>query len=376
MKKLTSLLTLTVLVGGYAAAHAQYSIAPLMTFGTDGWLAPGAGGYTFLGTGNLERGLAYGNGQLYLVSRAGGPNIRRLDPLTGVDLGSPLSTAGISGGTFVVNMVGVGSDGAIYVNNLAAPASDASPYKIYRWANDADTPALAYSGVPLAGARVGDSFAVTGGGANTRIASGFGSNPAVAGNNSYAITDPTAGTSTAVAFPGTPPLGGDFRLGLTFMADNQVFGGLGVSNDPVGTIGRFTSFDGASGTLIGSPSLEGSTAQRLFDFTVLNGVPLLATQSIGDSTVRVFDLSDPLNPVLILSGNTTTGALTGNGNGTGAMAWGATTANPDGSVTAALYGMSSNQGIQAFLVTIPEPASMSIFALGLAALLMGRRQRV
>src|SRR4030095_7459517 len=77
--------------------YAQFSLSELSTFGGgDGWLAPGEGGYAFLGTANNERGLAYGNGHLYLVSRNGGSFIRRLDPLTGADLGSPLDTTGVS----------------------------------------------------------------------------------------------------------------------------------------------------------------------------------------------------------------------------------------------------------------------------------------
>src|SRR6267142_2562384 len=78
-------------------------IGPLNSFGGgDGWLAPGEGGYTFLATANNERGLAYGNAHVYLVSRFGGNNVRILDPLTAADLGG-LNVTGISGGTFAVN---------------------------------------------------------------------------------------------------------------------------------------------------------------------------------------------------------------------------------------------------------------------------------
>jgi hypothetical protein len=37
--------------------------------------------------------------------------------------------------------------------------------------------------------------------------------------------------------------------------------------------------------------------------------------------------------------------------------------------------MSSNQGIQAFLVTVPEPTVFSLGALGFAALAFWRKQR-
>ena len=95
------------------SVSAQFSITPLSTFGINGWLAPnGYNGstYSYLTDGLTERGLAYGNGHLYLVSRAGGNFIRILDPATGADLGQ-LDTTGVSGGFFDVNMAAVGEDG-------------------------------------------------------------------------------------------------------------------------------------------------------------------------------------------------------------------------------------------------------------------------
>ena len=118
------------------ASQAQdyFNLSPLSTFGGgDGWLSPGEGGYAYLGTANNERGLAYGNDHVYLVSRNGGSFIRILDPITGADLGS-LNTTGVSGGTFAVNTIGVGGDGAVYVANLTTAVSSSSPYKVYRWA--------------------------------------------------------------------------------------------------------------------------------------------------------------------------------------------------------------------------------------------------
>ncbi len=77
-------------------------LAPLRTFGGgDGWIAPGEGGYTYLGTANNERGMAFGNGHVYLASRTGGNNIRILNASTGADLGV-LNATGITGGTFAV----------------------------------------------------------------------------------------------------------------------------------------------------------------------------------------------------------------------------------------------------------------------------------
>src|SRR5438477_10322603 len=133
MRKIVlSISSATVLLAALSGS-AQVTMSALATWSPngDGWLAPGEGGYTFLGTGNLERGLAFGNGHVYLVSRNGGNNIRILDSLTGGDLG-PLNNTGISGGTFAVNNAGVSGDGTIYVANLTTQ-STTSPYKVYKW---------------------------------------------------------------------------------------------------------------------------------------------------------------------------------------------------------------------------------------------------
>ncbi len=83
--------------------QAQFSIRPISSFGNNGWLAPnGYNGstYTYLTTTDTERGMAYGNGHLYLVSRNGGDFIRILDPQTGADLGAlNLGTGIVGGGT-------------------------------------------------------------------------------------------------------------------------------------------------------------------------------------------------------------------------------------------------------------------------------------
>jgi hypothetical protein len=341
------------LPSGMAATMTAYT-----SFGGgDGWFAPGEGGYTFLGTANNERGLAYGNGHLYLVSRSGGSFIRVLDQTTGVDLGTPLNTTGVTGGTFAVNTAAVGSDGATYVANLTTQ-STTTPFKLYRWATEASTPTTAYSGdAGLPGSRVGDSLAAVGA---SRLAAGYGSSPAVVGNNGYAIVDPTVATATAVGFTGTPPNAGDFRLGITFTDLTHVLGTQGSS------LYRYTSFSGSTGTLIGSPAIPdpaGATADRLLAYTSLGGLPILAVQSIGDSHVSIYDVTNPAAPTYLASGNATSGALTANGNGTGQLAWGKVTDNGDGTLSQILYAMSTNQGIQAFVVTIPEPGTLSLIAL-------------
>ena len=292
---------------GTLPASAQFSITPLSTFGSGGWLAPtGYNGstYPYLTTNDTERGLAYSNHHLYLVSRNGGDFIRILDAQSGADLGALNPGSGVvSGGTFDVNMVAVGGDGAIYVGNLAiGPAA----FSIYRWANDLPntTPTVAYTGVPLAGARLGDSLAAVGSGGSTRLVAGFNSTPSVAGNNGYALIDVTAGTATAVGFSATPPAAGDFRLGITFTDASHVIGTQGGS----GNAPRYSGYSGSVGTLLASPVLA-STDERAFGFAVVGGLPLLAALSTTDNHVSLYDLTDPTTPVLVGQANATSGTV-------------------------------------------------------------------
>ena len=359
-----------LLLAGGGRATAQ-SLTSLASFGgvTPGWRQPGeplagdvAGtndgiSYLYMQASNNERGLAYGNGHLYLVSHANvngsSTNVRVLDALTGADTGG-LDATGITGGTFAVNAAAVGSDGAIYVGNLTTQ-STTSPFKIYKWATEASTPVVAYSGdAGLPGSRVGDSIGGIGGGASTRIASGFSNSPSVAGNNGYTVVDPTAGTATAVSFASTPPNAGEMRLGLAFSDANHVFSKQVISAGS--TTLYYTSYSGSTGTLVASPALTaGSTAEYELAYTVLNGVPLLAAQSAGDSHINVYSVADPTTPVLLASAAGLAG-LPANGNQTGQIAWGAATINPDGSATQNLYGMRTNGGIRAFTFTLPVPS--------------------
>jgi hypothetical protein len=281
-----------------------------------------------------------------------------------------LNLAGLTGGTFLVNNMGAGTDGAIYAANLTVQ-STTSPFKIYRWATEGSVPTVAYSGDGgLPGSRLGDDLAMTG--AN-RLAAGYNSSPAVTGNNGYSILDVVSATATAVGFAGTPPNAGDFRLGLTFSDINHVLGTAGSS------LYRYSSFSGSSGTLISSPAIPdpaGATADRMLAYTQIAGVPILAVQSIGDSHVSIYDVTNPSAPVWLASGNNTSGTLTANGNGTGEMAWGATIANGDGTTSQILYGMSTNQGIQAFVVTVPEPATLSMLGMLAAVCGLTARRRI
>lgn len=361
----------TFLAAAFATAQAQqFSIAPLSTFGNNGWLAPnGTAGstYEFLTTSGDQRSIAYGNGSLYLATgTAAAPAVRILNPLTGADLGF-LDMTGVSGGVRALVNLGVGADGAIYAANLQTALGDANPFKVYRWANNSAAPVVVYSGAPLAGARLGDSMDVMGSGADTRIAAGFGSTPVIAGNNGYVIIDPNGSTAQAVSFSTTPPNAGDFRLGITFAGTGTVIGDQGGGAADT----RWTSYSEGTGTLLGNLTLT-IAGERQMDYAMINGVPYLATVETGGSatasTVRIYDLSTPDSPLFLGSLKTATSA-NANGNGSGGIAWGAVTDNGDGTATAQLFAMNSNNGLEAFLVTVPEPgaATLALLGLGVAA---------
>ena len=211
-----------------------------------------------------------------------------------------------------------------------------------------------------------------GSGSSTLLVAGYNSTPAVTGNNGYAIIDPTASTATAVGFTGTPPNAGDFRLGITFPTQAMCWARRAALSIAIRAFpGRRVHLSAARLFLTrpAPPQIAYWPTQCWAD------MPILAVQSIGDSHVSIYEVSNPGAPTYLASGNNTSGCFTANGNGTGELAWGATTDNGNGTFSQILYAMSTNQGIQAFVVTTPEPGTLSLVALlfGLGGLALHRR---
>ncbi|PWU10130.1 MAG: hypothetical protein C5B50_26085 [Verrucomicrobia bacterium] len=376
MKKFGPLLTAHCLVLGSLSANAQVTLNPLTSWGNNGWLAPGGADH-YVTTGTTERGLAYGNGHVYLVSRAnvGGNaiNIRIMDPNTGADLGG-LATSGISGGTFAVNAAGVGGDGTIYVCNVTSADSSANPFKVYSWATESATPTVAYSsGTLLSNGRIGDALAANGSGASTTLVVGISNANPSAPFKGYGIVNPPANTGTAVTVSAANTT--DFRLSLSFTDSSHV---IGTEMDSGTPYYRYTSFSGSSGTLIASPTIPdpgNKKADRLLSYTVIGGRAILAVANTVDSHVSIYDVTDPINPVWLASQTNTFGSLAVNMNWTGAVAWGPSHDNGDGTSLADLYTLSTSQGIQAFVVTVPEPGVLTISGLGIGLLGVCRGRR-
>lgn len=353
-----NILALGLAVLGVTAAQAQ-GLTALTSFAGDGWLAPGENNSgTWLGTGNLERGMAFNSqtNSLYVVTRStSGTGVKIVDATTGTlksttaDNGNLFApVGGFTGGAFTANMIGVSDDGQIFLGNLVTSAGN---FRVYRWSSENDTAATGFN-VAVNG-RTGDSFDVSGSGNNVAIVAAGGS-----GNNNY-----FSGTWDGTTIGGGSIAVNDdaLRLGVTF-AGNDLWG-----KETSGSLRSLTP----PGTTFTTVSALTSAGEAPMDYTVINGVGYLATVDVNNSIVRVYDMSNALSPTLVGSLTTTSGTLAGNTNGVGQVKWGSVTGT-----SATLYAMSTNQGIQAMTFeSVPEPMTMTLLAAGLAGIAARRRRK-
>ena len=357
-------LVATVAAGPLCSTARAQSFTPLTTFGSNGWLAPDS--IPQLDNSNSQRGIGVSplTGNVILVDRDStlGNNAYVLNGTTGAVSGTLAPPAGgYSGGTFVVSLAGVGADGAVYVANLATSA--AAAFRVYRWASDSDfvTPAtVAFSGTFTGGApRYGDSFAVFGSGTAAKFAAA-GSNDATANRNSYFAVGSLSGTAsqTSSAFvqvvnSQTTTAGNNgYRLGLSFMSGTSLLGTQGTQL-------YSTTFDSTvTSNIVSTSTTSWAAADRPLAYLSHNGTPYVATVNTNSSTVSLFDITDPTLPAFKASGNATVGTPNGNLNGAGAVGWGPYLGNDQ----YLLYALNSNNGIQAFTVTVPEPSTWALLA--------------
>jgi len=384
------LISARVLIGAAAlsvAANAQIVMSPLTGFGgADGWLAPGEEGFltsiTALGSSTTtpsaaERSIAYSanTDHLYVTTRQGGSQVMILDPYTGTQVSS-LDTTGVGGGALPINSITASASGVVYASNVASPVGT-NVFRLYRWADELSAPTVAFETTDLTAGRLGDTLDLIGDGLSTMLVAGESDSTGSGARNGYAILSTADGETfngQLVTFTGTPaPAAGDFRMGITFMDRDTVIGSRGAGM-------RFTSFSGGTGVL-DSTFTPTAPLERQMDFAIIGGVPILATlETNGNtttpadtfSTVRLYDLTNPASPVLFTSGRTaniwdTQGT---SGPGSGKVAWGKISGSQ-----AYLYAISAHNGIQAFLVSVPEPSTAAALALAMTVAVGKRRRR-
>ena len=349
MKKLA---IFALAAAGASSLAATVTLAPKNSFSGDGWLSPGETN-GWLDTANNTRGFAYNSatGNLIVLSRTGaaipppnGPQARIVNGTTGDH--DPLNpahflnqgTGVITGGTFLMSMVAADNNGNIYISNLATSAG--ANYQLYKWAGEtaaAPTVAISQSGFT----RLGDSLDLFQSGSTVTIGAG-----GTGYNNYVRFQDTGAGFGAGSIF--STGASAHYRLSHTFRGSADLTFAKQTSNNlQVGSI------SGSTLTLTDGTAIT-SAGECPMDYAVVGGVPLLAVMDVNNSNVRVYDVTNPNAPVLLATGTTTSGTLSGNTNATGQVRWGAISGG-----SATLYAMSTNQGIQAFDVTVASETTIS-----------------
>ena len=183
------------------------------------------------------------------------------------------------------------------------------------------------------------------------------------------LLDQTNTSKIYPSIPSTSTASNNYRLSLAYVDADTIIGNEGTS-------AKVTDFNGTTATVTGSISL--GAAQRPLDYLVIRGVPYLAVVDTNSSLVSVYDVTNPLSRTLVASGSAVSGALTANANGAGQLAWGQATTTDGFWFTAPIYAMSTNQGIQALVFTVPEPSTYAMLATGAVAsagMVVRRRRR-
>lgn len=288
--------------------------------------------------------------RMYLVGRKTSNQVYILNAATGDSLGR-LDTTGFAGmlsGTLAINDAEVSTDGMIYVCNLTTNAST-SPFKVYRWANEAAAPelALTYTGLPL---RFGDKFTVTGSTANSTVT----------------IWAVGAGSTKVVKFTTADS-------GKTFTSEEITLGGNGVGSGGspalipntsgtelyINANGQYLKRFQADGALLdsipGSVLGTGSNAVRYFE---LAGKKYLAnfTYGAGNERARIVEVTNGLSTASFVGVTPSLGS-TANGNGVGDVS---IKANGDGTET--IYVLGTNNGVGAYIFSPPSKVATPSFS--------------
>jgi hypothetical protein len=316
-----------LLLAGWLPARAQTVLDTpqwKVDAGTVGWL---------LGSADQTRGAAYNpaTGNFLVATRAGGNRVVVLNGATGDSLKS-LNMTGITGGALPFSLIAITDDGQIFGSNLANPASEASPLKIYHWVNEEAVPVVAYSGVPSAH-RYGDAIGVSGTGNDIIIYSSGSSNPNLALIN----WNGTAATTDLIDVGA-----GNARGGIAPVSHT---GNIWI-NQAGGSAKEITR----TGTVVRQITDEHASAVSLVDYLEVNGRKLVSIGVGGGNTrnlARIYDVTDPNLTVHIA----TTASLGSNNNGNGAGAISFDAANKR------LFVLVTNNAVASYSIAdlLPDP---------------------
>jgi hypothetical protein len=308
---------------------------------TTNWnILPGTRPY--INQDGTQRGIAYNpvTTNLLVVSRTGSNQVVVLDATTGAERHRLRTTdeSGanlITGGTLVLNQIGVAADGAVYAANLVTDG--ATGLRIYRWANDApDTIPTVITVTDLtAGQRFGDTMAVRGAGAGTQIV--FGSR---SGRVFALVSIPDGATATTQMFDVPSIAAGNFGLSLAFGSGNSVWGASG------GLPLIRATFDPSAGTA--------QLANTYTNAAVLNPFGLIGVDPANNrlagfafestDNVQLLNISDLAAPLPLLDQEFLP-VSNPNPNGTGTLVFGG----------GRLFVLNSNNGIHAYRVASGAP---------------------
>jgi len=341
-------IVLALLAG--SPAFAQLTLEPY-------WSIAPVNATTFPDSNSLTRGGSFNptTGNLLVASRAGITGVHILNGATGIETGT-LNMTGITGGTFALNMISVAADGAIYGANLVTASSAGSPFKIYRWANEAAAPTVVYSGDPGAG-RYGDSFSVRGSGTSTEIIAGQGGSGVATATRLVHLGTADGSTFTAATLNVSGITGGDLRLGLDFGPGNTVYG------KQAGAL-RFVSYDLGAATAALTASFTLTSPNGAIPGPIgIYGDTLVAYAYNGSESSQIVNVYSISN--LLTSGSNSPldsevlGSANANNNGVGAVDF-----NADGTI---VYVVAPNNGVTAYRL-IPEPGTWALLGCGVVLL--------
>ncbi|MBI9071042.1 MAG: choice-of-anchor J domain-containing protein [Melioribacteraceae bacterium] len=294
---------------------------------------------------NTERGMAYGDGKVYVVSRNGSEHFIQVHSAITGDSLDAIPTPAARTGYFPVNCAEYTDDGKLLVCNMTLNANEAAPFMVYSYnTTDAkwDT-LLSYTG----GARLGDMF------------SSYGS----LADNSIAIYAAASGTNKVVKFT-TADNGANFTSSEITLADLTLGSVPNVAQANDGTI-----YVKSYGNPLIHFNADGSLIDTIATSIVATGATKVVYKDYGDGEVLLAYLPDvsgnsDLEKVAVINlteegtslvGYTPSIGVTANGNGTGSVDY---KFQEDG--TLIIFILGANNGLASFT---DADLSMPILAL-------------